>query len=103
MNMVSSMEPPQVKSRVMINPAPFYHIYGVITGLILPLFEGIPSVIMGKFDLLELFQNIQTYRVDLVWVVPPIALGLLGHPRRLSFVGVTWIVLVITCFSHEEL
>ena len=82
MDMFASTQNPQDKARVMINPAPFYHIYGVTTSLIFPLFEGIPSVIMGKFEILELFRHIQTYRIDLIWVVPPIALGLLGHPRR---------------------
>jgi len=67
----------------MINPVPFYHIYGATISLIYPLFEGITSVIMGKFYILELFQHIQTYRIDLIWVVPPIALGFLGHPRRI--------------------
>ena len=81
--MIGSMELPQNKPRVMMNPAPFYHIFGVTTGLIIPLSEGILSVIMGKFDILEFFRHIQTYRVDHAWVVPPIALGLLGHPRRL--------------------
>ena len=84
MDMFASTQTPQDKPQVMINPAPFYHIYGVTTSLVIPLFEGVPSVIMGKFDILELFRHIQTYSIDLIWVVPPIALGLLGHPRRLS-------------------
>lgn len=89
MDMFALTQNPQDKPQVMINPVPFYHIYGVTISLIFPLFEGIPSVIMGKFDILELFRCIQTYRVDLVWVVPPIALGLLGHPR-MFFLGAYW-------------
>lgn len=99
--MFSSMETPQNKPRVTFNPAPFYHIYGATTGLISPLFRGIPSVIMGKFDILEFFRNIETYRIDYVYVVPPMALGLLGHPRR--FIGIIWRILVIISSSHEEL
>jgi len=82
MDMLSSMDTPQEKPRVIFNPAPFYHIYGIITGIMSPLSRGIPSVIMGKFDILEFFRHIQTYRIDHVYAVPPMVFGLLGHPRR---------------------
>ena len=76
------MTPLQDKPRVTFNPAPFCHIYGVTSGLIIPMFEGIPALLMEKFEIQEFFRNIQTYRVEHVFVVPPIALALLAHPRK---------------------
>lgn len=79
------MIPTHDKPRVSLNPAPFCHIYGATSGLMIPLFEGISAVIMEKFEILEFFRHIQTHRVEYVAVVPPIALGLLEHPRRFFY------------------
>ncbi|KAH9996648.1 AMP binding protein [Russula compacta] len=59
---------------------PCYHIYGMVTLMLYPIFSGFPVVILPKFNPEQFFQVIERYKVTIGFVVPPILLVLLHHP-----------------------
>jgi acyl-CoA synthetase (AMP-forming)/AMP-acid ligase II len=59
---------------------PFFHIYGLVVLMNLPLHRGATVVTMPRFDLAEFLRVIQDYRITRAWVVPPIVLALAKHP-----------------------
>jgi acyl-CoA synthetase (AMP-forming)/AMP-acid ligase II len=59
---------------------PFFHIYGLVVLMNLPLYRGATVVTMPRFDLVEFLRAVQDYRITRAWVVPPIVLALVKHP-----------------------
>ena len=59
---------------------PFFHIYGLVVILNLGLHVGATVVTMPRFELEACLRLLQTYRVTLAPVVPPIVLALARHP-----------------------
>ena len=59
---------------------PFFHIYGLVVLMNIPLFRGATVVTMPRFDLAGFLRTIQDYRITRAWVVPPIVLALAKHP-----------------------
>ncbi len=59
---------------------PFFHIYGLVSLMNLPLYFGDTVVTMPRFDLHEFLRVIQEYRIARAMVVPPIVLALAKHP-----------------------
>ncbi|KAL4071324.1 hypothetical protein V8B97DRAFT_1962677 [Scleroderma yunnanense] len=59
---------------------PYYHIYGAIKLLLLPVYLGSPTVVMAGFDPEKFLEAIERYRVTIVLVVPPILVVLARHP-----------------------
>jgi acyl-CoA synthetase (AMP-forming)/AMP-acid ligase II len=60
--------------------SPFFHISGIGPVINAGLRVGATLVTVPRFDLETLLEAIQTYRVTLVWAVPPIVLALARHP-----------------------
>lgn len=84
--MLLSIEIPETHPQSVICPVPFYHIYGVVNCLMTPIYQGIVSVLMPRFEMTEFLRCIDAYQVTHAWVVPPICLALLGHPRKFIYV-----------------
>lgn len=59
---------------------PFYHIYGLTLILQTGIWCNTPTVVMPRFDMEQFLTLVQRYRVTLVNLVPPVALGLAKHP-----------------------
>ncbi len=59
---------------------PFFHIYGLVVLMNLPLYCGATVVSMPRFDLAEFLRVLQDYRITRAWVVPPIVLALAKDP-----------------------
>jgi acyl-CoA synthetase (AMP-forming)/AMP-acid ligase II len=59
---------------------PFFHIYGLVSLMNIPLYFGSTVVTMPRFDLREFLRVIQDYGITRVLVVPPIVLALAKHP-----------------------
>jgi len=59
---------------------PFFHIYGLVSLMNLPLYLGESVVTMPRFDLREFLRVIQDYRITRAMLVPPIVLALAKHP-----------------------
>ena len=59
---------------------PFFHIYGLVVLMNIPLFRGATVVTLPRFELAGFLRTIQDYRITRAWVVPPIVLALARHP-----------------------
>ena len=59
---------------------PFFHIYGLVVLMNVPLRGGATVVTMPRFDLPEFLRVMQDYRITRAWVVPPIVLALAKQP-----------------------
>jgi acyl-CoA synthetase (AMP-forming)/AMP-acid ligase II len=59
---------------------PFFHIYGLVVLMNMPLCHGATTVTMPRFDLPAFLRGIQDYRITRAWVVPPIVLALTKQP-----------------------
>jgi len=59
---------------------PFFHIYGLLVIMNIPLYRGATVVTIPRFDLAEFLRVIQDYRITRAWVVPPIVLAMAKHP-----------------------
>jgi acyl-CoA synthetase (AMP-forming)/AMP-acid ligase II len=59
---------------------PLFHIYGLMVILNLGLYKGATIVTMSRFDLEQLLQLMQDYRVTFAHLVPPILLALTKSP-----------------------
>src|SRR4051812_27903904 len=59
---------------------PFFHIYGLVVLMNMPLYRGATIVTMPRFELAEFLRVVQQYRITRAWVVPPIVLALAKQP-----------------------
>jgi acyl-CoA synthetase (AMP-forming)/AMP-acid ligase II len=59
---------------------PFFHIYGMLVLMNIPLYRGATVVTMPRFELAEFLRVLQDYRISRAWVVPPIVLAMAKHP-----------------------
>jgi acyl-CoA synthetase (AMP-forming)/AMP-acid ligase II len=64
----------------VIAVTPFFHIYGLVVLMNMPLSRGATVVTMPRFDLPEFLRVVQEYRVTRAWVAPPIVLALAKQP-----------------------
>ncbi|KAJ3275351.1 hypothetical protein HDV01_000643 [Terramyces sp. JEL0728] len=65
---------------VTIGVLPFYHIYALNIFLHFAIWRGTTIVVQSKFDLPAFLGMIQTYKVTILFIVPPIAIGMAKHP-----------------------
>ncbi|MFF3754564.1 4-coumarate--CoA ligase family protein [Streptomyces sp. NPDC002018] len=59
---------------------PFFHIYGLTALMNAPLRHGATVVVLPRFDLDQFLGAIEKYRVNGLYVAPPIVLALAKHP-----------------------
>jgi acyl-CoA synthetase (AMP-forming)/AMP-acid ligase II len=76
----SPKTPVQFSQERAVAVLPFFHIYGLLVLMNIPLFRGATVVTIPRFDLAEFLRVIQDYRITRAWVVPPIVLALAKHP-----------------------
>jgi len=79
---LTSSIPQQGGVDVLFGCLPFYHIYGGVKLLHLPLWLGTPSIVMAGFDPDKFCAAIAKYRVTVSLVVPPILVVFARHPGR---------------------
>ena len=77
---VSDKTDAQFAEERAIATLPFFHIYGLVVLMNVPLFRGATVVTMPRFDLAQFLRTIQAHRITRAWVVPPIVLALAKHP-----------------------
>jgi len=65
---------------VLICVLPFFHIYGMVVILNHGLYLGATIITMPRFDLEQMLQLIQDYRITFAHLVPPIVLALSKQP-----------------------
>jgi acyl-CoA synthetase (AMP-forming)/AMP-acid ligase II len=65
---------------VVIAVLPFFHIYGMIVLIELPLRNGATVVVLPKFDLIQFLDVMEQHGVTRAYVAPPIVLAMAKHP-----------------------
>lgn len=73
------------KDAVVLVPLPFFHIYGLVLGLLTVSRHTTKTVFLPAFDLPKFLELIQTHKVTRTYIVPPIILALAKHPLVDSF------------------
>jgi acyl-CoA synthetase (AMP-forming)/AMP-acid ligase II len=74
-----------VKDTTILVPLPFFHIYGMVLGLLAVARHTTKTVFLPAFDLPKYLELVQTHRVTRTYIVPPIILALAKHPLVDSF------------------
>jgi acyl-CoA synthetase (AMP-forming)/AMP-acid ligase II len=59
---------------------PFFHIYGLTSLLLNPLYTGVECVVMKRFDLQRWCEIVQSHRITIGYIVPPIVIQLVKDP-----------------------
>jgi acyl-CoA synthetase (AMP-forming)/AMP-acid ligase II len=77
---VESIFPPVEGGNRVLGILPFFHIYGLVVLLNLPLYLGGLCVTVPRFDLEQCLTLIQQHRLTHLYLVPPIVLALAKHP-----------------------
>jgi Acyl-CoA synthetases (AMP-forming)/AMP-acid ligases II len=65
---------------VTLGVLPFFHIYGMVVIMNLSFYAGSTIVTMPRFDLEQCLRAIETHRVTVAYVVPPIVLAFARSP-----------------------
>ena len=66
--------------QALVGVLPFFHIYGLVVILNFGLRVGATVITLPRFDLEQFLRALQDWRIELVHVVPPIALALARQP-----------------------
>jgi 4-coumarate--CoA ligase len=59
---------------------PFFHIYGLLTTVLLPVYSGVQIVVLAQFEIEKFCRLIQHHGITYIYVVPPMCLLLSKHP-----------------------
>lgn len=68
------------KDGVLMVPLPFFHIFGMVVGLLMGTRVSSKVIFLPAFDLEKFLQLVQDHKVTRAYVVPPIILALAKHP-----------------------
>jgi acyl-CoA synthetase (AMP-forming)/AMP-acid ligase II len=79
-NICQSLQDRLSEDERVIAVLPFFHIYGLVWLMNIPLYLGATVVTLPRFELGEFLRAIQDYRITRAHVVPPIVLALVKHP-----------------------
>jgi acyl-CoA synthetase (AMP-forming)/AMP-acid ligase II len=79
-NICQSVQDRLSEDERIIAVLPFFHIYGLVWLMNMPLYLGATVVTMPRFDVGEFLRVIQDYRITRAHVVPPIVLALVKNP-----------------------
>jgi acyl-CoA synthetase (AMP-forming)/AMP-acid ligase II len=69
----------------LLVPLPFFHIYGLVLGLLTSARHNAKTVFMPAFDLPKFLELAQSHKVTRTYIVPPIILALAKHPLVASY------------------
>jgi len=64
---------------------PFFHIYGLVVLVHSPLYSGVTSIILPRFNLKMWCQLVEKHKITFAYVVPPIVLHLAKDPIVTSY------------------
>ncbi|EFJ16594.1 hypothetical protein SELMODRAFT_116209 [Selaginella moellendorffii] len=85
-NLVAAMETlytarkePVPEDEVSLGMLPFFHIAGLIYGVLATIYSGTTMVVVAKFELLEIFETIERYKVTQMTAVPPMIIAFIKH------------------------
>ncbi|KAL5348601.1 hypothetical protein ACLOAV_006018 [Pseudogymnoascus australis] len=64
---------------------PFFHIYGLTVLIHNPIYSGVTTVVLPRFDVDTWCQLVQKHKITYSYVVPPIVLHMAKHPSFSSY------------------
>lgn len=64
---------------ISLNVTPFYHIFGMVVGMLVSLYVGATQVIMKEFHRKDFCELVSTYRVTYAFLVPPMFIALINY------------------------
>ncbi|KAF2097347.1 4-coumarate-CoA ligase 2 [Rhizodiscina lignyota] len=64
---------------------PMFHIYGIAVLILGPIYRGVTTYIMQRFDLRQFCHTVQQEKITFAYIVPPVALALAKHPLVNNF------------------
>ncbi len=70
---------------IPLNVTPFYHIFGMVVGMLMSLYIGATQVIMKEFHRKDFCELIERYRTTYAFLVPPIFVALVGYSGLLKY------------------
>lgn len=68
-----------VETQTTIGVLPLSHIYGLVITAIVGQYRGDQTVILPKYDLTLFLETIQKYKVNQLYVVPPMLVQMIGN------------------------
>lgn len=71
--------------QVTLAVLPMYHIYCLVVVVHAALFFGHNIVVMEKFDFTGMLESVVKYRIDHLWIVPPMVVLLCKHPAAKNY------------------
>jgi len=71
---------PEGKGDKILACLPFFHIYGLNVLILNPIYTGVHTLVLQRFDLEKWCQLVQDHKVTYSYIVPPIVLLLCKHP-----------------------
>jgi len=70
---------------IPLNVTPFYHIFGMLVGMLMSLYIGATQVIIKEFHRKDFCELINTYRVTYAFLVPPMFIALISYSDLLKY------------------
>ncbi|OAG43121.1 hypothetical protein AYO21_02740 [Fonsecaea monophora] len=64
---------------------PFFHIYGLTTTVLNPLYTGTTTIVLARFEIEKWCRLVQHHSITFSYIVPPIVLLLCKHPAVPSY------------------
>ncbi|KAJ9651543.1 hypothetical protein H2198_009186 [Neophaeococcomyces mojaviensis] len=58
---------------------PFFHIYGLTSLVLTPMYNGLHTVVLAKFGIEKFCSLVQEHKITFIYIVPPMALLLAKH------------------------
>ncbi|KAK5050751.1 hypothetical protein LTR84_003310 [Exophiala bonariae] len=71
---------PKGKGDKILACLPFFHIYGLNVLVLNPIYTGVQTLVLQRFDLEKWCQLVQDFQITYSYIVPPIVLLLCKHP-----------------------
>ncbi|KFY06560.1 hypothetical protein V492_07953 [Pseudogymnoascus sp. VKM F-4246] len=81
---------------VALGLLPFSHIYGLIIICLAGTYRGDESIVLPKFELTTFLQAIQEYKISILFIVPPIIIGMINAHQVASRYDLSSVVSIFT-------
>ncbi|KAL7938354.1 hypothetical protein V8C35DRAFT_291780 [Trichoderma chlorosporum] len=71
-----------IESQVSLGVLPFSHVYGLILISTVGQYRGDEVVVLPKYNLHELLDAVQRFKIEQLFVVPPMLIQIIGNPDK---------------------
>ncbi|KAL7956026.1 hypothetical protein V8C34DRAFT_289992 [Trichoderma compactum] len=71
-----------IESQVLLGVLPFSHIYGLVLVSTVSQYRGDETIVLPKYNLHELLDAVQRFKIEQLFVVPPMLIQIIGNPEK---------------------